>query len=254
MVVRGRSCRPPRRSPSAICPSRAAPTIGQVTRLRGTDVPPTFDGVTHPQPSPPPAALPGRPVEADDALEPTSRRLPLLLIGVLALNAIGGTTSLLLDRPRTWLSFHVVFEMTNILLNLACTVPLWRGWWRTVRDLGEARVSLAATRRTLAERQAEHDAWRRSAEQALAGLGRAIDRQFQAWQLTPTEREVAPLLLQGHGHKSIAAQTRRSERTVRQHAVAVYEKAGLGGRAELAAFFLQDLIVPNSGGGGATSP
>jgi hypothetical protein len=63
-------------------------------------------------------------VEADDALEPTSRRLPLLLIGVLALNAIGGTTSLLLDRPRTWLSFHVVFEATNILLNLACTVLL----------------------------------------------------------------------------------------------------------------------------------
>jgi DNA-binding CsgD family transcriptional regulator len=89
--------------------------------------------------------------------------------------------------------------------------------------------------------------------QALAGLGRAIDRQFRAWQLTPTEREVALLLLQGHGHKWIAAQTRRSERTVRQHAVAVYEKAGLGGRAELAAFFLQDLIVPDSGGGGAAS-
>jgi hypothetical protein len=32
---------------------------------------------------------------------------------------------------------------------------------------------------------------------------------------------------------------------VRQHAVAVYEKAGLGGRAELAAFFLPDLIVPD---------
>ena len=68
-----------------------------------------------------------------------------------------------------------------------------------------------------------------------------MDAQFTAWQLTPTEREIAFLLLQGHGHKQIAARTGRSERTVRQHAVAVYEKAGLGGRAELAAFFLQDL-------------
>jgi hypothetical protein len=33
----------------------------------------------------------------------------------------------------------------------------------------------------------------------------------------------------------------RSERTVRQHAVAVYRKAGVAGRAELAAFFLSGL-------------
>jgi len=101
---------------------------------------------------------------------------------------------------------------------------------------------LAATRRSLAERQAERDDWRRSAETALAGFGRAVDAQFEAWQLTPTEREVAFLLLQGHGHKQIAARTGRSERTVRQHAVSVYAKSGIDGRAELAAFFLQDLL------------
>jgi len=48
-------------------------------------------------------------------------------------------------------------------------------------------------------------------------------------------------LLKGQGHKQIAAATGRSERTVRQHAVAVYQKSGLGGRAELAAFFLDSL-------------
>lgn len=91
---------------------------------------------------------------------------------------------------------------------------------------------------------AERDAWRRSAESVLAGLGQAIDRQFTAWGLTPTEREVALLLLKGYGHKQVAAQTGRGERTVRQHAVAVYQKSGLAGRAELAAFFLQDLMLP----------
>ena len=35
------------------------------------------------------------------------------------------------------------------------------------------------------------------------------------------------------------------ERTVRQQALAVYAKAGLAGRAELAAFFLEDLLVPS---------
>jgi hypothetical protein len=34
---------------------------------------------------------------------------------------------------------------------------------------------------------------------------------------------------------------------VRQHAVAVYRKSGLAGRAELAAFFLEDLLLPAAG-------
>jgi hypothetical protein len=38
----------------------------------------------------------------------------------------------------------------------------------------------------------------------------------------------------------------RSERTVRQHAVSVYEQSGIGGRAELAAFFLQGLLPDGS--------
>jgi DNA-binding NarL/FixJ family response regulator len=52
--------------------------------------------------------------------------------------------------------------------------------------------------------------------------------------------------MKGHGHKQIAAASGRSERTVRQHAVAVYQKSGLQGRAELAAFFLEDLMVPGT--------
>jgi DNA-binding NarL/FixJ family response regulator len=55
------------------------------------------------------------------------------------------------------------------------------------------------------------------------------------------------MLLKGYGHKEIAGLTGRSERTVRQHAGAAYEKAGLAGRAELAAYFLNDLMLPEEG-------
>lgn len=182
--------------------------------------------------------------EIDSGRDPS--RLYLLLAIVLGLAVLGGATDLLLDRPQRWFSVHVLFEAALIALSLGFAVVLWRGWWRAERSLGDARRSLDATRRVLQEHRAERDAWRRSAEQALAGLGRAIDDQFRAWQLTPAEREVALLLLKGHGHKQIAALTARSERTVRQHAVSVYEKAGLSGRAELAAFFLQDLLLPEN--------
>ena len=164
-------------------------------------------------------------------------RLRALLALVLAAIVVGGTVDLVLDRPTSWWSAHVVFEALMILGALGIATALWLGWWRSER-------SAAALRASLAEHREERDAWKASAQAALDGLGRAIDAQFHAWRLTPTEREVALMLLKGLGHKEIAALTGRSERTVRQHAGAVYEKAGLAGRAELAAYFLHDLTLP----------
>jgi len=177
-------------------------------------------------------------VADSDPLAPRLR-VPLTLL-LLAIGA-GGALDLFLDAPEDWRSFHVLYEVALILGALGLVAWLWRGWWR-------AEATAGALRRTLTERQAERDGWRRRAERALEGLGQAVDEQFGAWQLTPAEREVALFLLKGRGHKEIAAATGRSERTVRQHAVAVYKKAGVGGRAELAAFFLEDLTVPTPAG------
>lgn len=165
------------------------------------------------------------------------RGMRLALALLLAAIVIGGAVDLLLDSPDRWLSPHVLYELTLIAGGLAASVWLWRAW-------REAATSAAALERSLAERAAERDAWRERARKSLDGLGQAVDDQFREWGLTPAEREVALLLLKGHGHKQIAAGTGRSERTVRQHAVTVYRKAGLGGRAELAAFFLEDLRLP----------
>ena len=163
------------------------------------------------------------------------RRLRLALIGVLLVIVIGGTVDLALDAPRGRWSSHLIYELLLTVAALVMTAALWARWTRAER-------SLAHVRRTLGEREAERDDWRRSAERALRGLGDAIDAQLARWGLTPAERGVALRLLQGQSHKAIAYATGRSERTVRQHAVAVYEKSGLGGRAELAAFFLGGLL------------
>ncbi|MDT8370225.1 MAG: helix-turn-helix transcriptional regulator [Longimicrobiales bacterium] len=167
----------------------------------------------------------------------TEDRLRLLLAAVLAVILVAGVIDLVLDQPESWTSPHVLFEVTLIGGALATAIVLWRGWWRSTRSVTELSRSLEA-------RERERDAWRRSAEHALEGLGRAIDTQFTTWHLTPAEREVALLLLKGHSHKAIARVTDRSAQTVRQHAAALYRKAGLAGRAELSAFFLGDLILP----------
>lgn len=86
--------------------------------------------------------------------------------------------------------------------------------------------------------------WRQEAAELVQGLSDAIDRQLAAWSLTETEQTVARLILKGLSHKEIAALRETSEATVRQQAAAVYRKSGLAGRAELAAFFLEDLLTP----------
>lgn len=74
------------------------------------------------------------------------------------------------------------------------------------------------------------------------GLSAEVDRQFEKWGLTEAEKEVAWLLVKGLASKEIASIRGSSEKTVRQQSLAVYSKSNLAGRAELAAFFLEDWL------------
>jgi DNA-binding CsgD family transcriptional regulator len=105
-------------------------------------------------------------------------------------------------------------------------------------------TSLRAASSSARQWQAEAERWRAEAQQSARGLAESIDRQFNRWALTAAEKEVALLILKGLSHKEIAAVRDVSERTVRQQAWRVYQAAGLAGRAELAAFFLEDLLLP----------
>jgi DNA-binding CsgD family transcriptional regulator len=164
-------------------------------------------------------------------------RRRLALSGLLLALAGAGAADLAFDWPRSPSPLHVVVEATVLLACLAGVAWLWLLWGRTRRSLAQARAAAES-------RADERDAWRARTESLQRGLGAAIDAQLRAWELTPAERETALLLLKGYGHKEIAALCGRSDRTVRQHAVAVYRKSGLAGRAELAAFFLEDLLLP----------
>lgn len=169
-----------------------------------------------------------------DVLDTRYQRL--LFVLVLAM-AVGGVVDLALDDPATLGSFHLVFEVAFLLLCLGTAVLLWRVGFRAQRSLEQTRANLARHEDELAQ-------WRRRAQSLLHGLGAEIDRQMRAWGLSPAEREVALLLLKGFSTKEIATHLAKSERTVRQQCSAVYKRSGLGGRAELSAFFLEDLLLP----------
>ncbi len=170
--------------------------------------------------------------------------VPVVMAVFLVFVVVGGLVDLILDAPDSIWSLHVFFEIGMVAWSFTFAVVLFLGWRRSSAALSRTRLSLEESERLVAQRQTERDAWRRSAESALVGFSEAINRQFDAWQLTRAERDVALLILKGTGHKQAAAQLERSERTVRQHAVEVYRKAGLQGRAELSAFFLNDIMLP----------
>ncbi len=132
---------------------------------------------------------------------------------------------------------HVVTEFSLMVLSAIGAFVLWRRWW-------SARETARLLARDVAAARAEAEHWRTEARDALGRMGAEIARQFERWGLTDAERRVALLLLEGLGHKQIAARRTTSERTVRQQAHTIYRKAGLSGRSELAAFFLEGLLLP----------
>jgi len=174
-----------------------------------------------------------RPHASDDARSSERLRSALLFLSIVLLIAI----DLFEDWRRGSRDLHLGLE--SVVLVLA-VVGLWLLRSRVLRERANAR----ALRARLAEASAAAESWRRENEALTAGLGRAIDSQLETWKLTEAECEVARLLLKGLSLREIATLRETSERTVRQQSLAVYRKAGLAGRAELSAFFLEDLLSP----------
>lgn len=146
---------------------------------------------------------------------------------------------------------HVATEGAVVLLGLAGTawmVSRLLALGREARVLGRRADALAAdlleSESMLAATRVEAARWKTEAGDLIRGLGAAIDAQLEHWGLSPAEKEVALLLLKGLSHKEVADIRGTGEATVRQQSRALYRKAGLSGRHDLAAFFLEDLLGP----------
>ncbi|MCC6903577.1 MAG: helix-turn-helix transcriptional regulator [Polyangiaceae bacterium] len=139
---------------------------------------------------------------------------------------------------------HVALEGLVLVLALAGGLAFSRRWVALRRAAEDAAAEARDLRTEAAAQRAEAERWRAEARDLIEGLAAAIDRQFDRWSLSPAEREVGLLLLKGLSHQEVAELRGVSERTVRQQAQALYKKAGLSGRAELSAYFLEDLLGP----------
>jgi DNA-binding CsgD family transcriptional regulator len=163
--------------------------------------------------------------------------VPIGLFAVIAILIGADLASDYQDVDTGHSPFHLVLEVLAGALAIV-------GIGLFVRHAWTVHVVAEGLERDLRAKEAEAEQWRDEARTALEGLGAAIDREFARWGLTDAERDVALLLLKGLSHKEIAGERRTSEGTVRQQALSIYRKAGLSGRSNLAAFFLEGLTLP----------
>jgi DNA-binding NarL/FixJ family response regulator len=167
-----------------------------------------------------------------------------LLAGVFAAMTALVAIDLISDVRAGTTAFHAALEGFVIALGFIATGSLVLRARRLARDAHELREQASALAARLQASQQEAERWRSDTAELVAGLGAAIDQQLTRWELSPAEREIALLLLKGLSHKEIASLRDVNETTVRQQARALYRKAGLSGRNDLAAFFLEDLLGP----------
>lgn len=165
-------------------------------------------------------------------------------IGVVAaiVAGIGGLIILEIIEEPSLTGYDILlelFEPTLIVTTVAAVVYLLGRMDRQHKE----QLSLL---RDLEVARSEGVQWRTDMREVLKGLSAAIDAQFDRWQLTSAEREIALLMLKGLSHREIAVTRDTSERTIRQQAQSVYAKANLSGRAALSAFFLEDLLLPRT--------
>ncbi|MGA0244674.1 MAG: helix-turn-helix transcriptional regulator [Pseudohongiellaceae bacterium] len=159
---------------------------------------------------------------------------PLVFVCVAMLTAADIAQDLSLGTTK----LHIA---TELLLLLFVGVFAMFFWTRLVISVKNER----ALRKDLRAARNRNDRWRERQRGLLEQLSHAIAGQFDAWGFSPSEKEVAFLLLKGLSMKEVAGLRGSTPHSIRQQAHVLYHKAGLAGRAELSAFFLSGLLPPS---------
>ena len=183
----------------------------------------------------------------DSDFIPEGRLLSGVLVAFLAV-AVLAAMDIYSDLEEGTTFPHVLSETGVLLVGLIGSVFIARRLVFTLRRARAVEREAVDLKEQLTVTKAEAHRWRSEARDLMNGLAAALDQQFDRWGLSPAEKETALLLLKGLSHKEVASVRSVSDATARQQARAVYKKAGLSGRHDLAAFFLEDLMLPAEAG------
>ncbi len=166
--------------------------------------------------------------------------------------AAGASTGV--SMPVLWAAFGVLLVCQGfMLLDVAADVfyiDLYIPWLdHSVLETAAVismTVALLVLGGFLRAQMRENRRYRESLKVASGRLWDIMDRRFGEWGLSPAEREIALLLIKGLSVAEIAAIRNTRPGTIKSQSNAIYRKAGLRGRSELTAYFMEDLLAGES--------
>jgi DNA-binding CsgD family transcriptional regulator len=168
-----------------------------------------------------------------------NRKERIVILIILSIIAIMVAFDLITDSKEGVVVWHVLVEGSAGLAALF-------GVFYFMKDSFKIKHKLSDSLNENLQLRKEANEWKFEAQKYIEGLSLSIDQQLTKWNLSVAEKEVALLLLKGLSLKEVADVRNTTEKTARVQSIAVYSKSGLSGRSELAAFFLEDLLQPQT--------
>lgn len=165
-------------------------------------------------------------------MKDAERIIPIIVLIITAL-VVG--LDLVSDQSQGAALWHLLAE--GLIALIATSVAVW-----LIFQMVKMRRNLKLSLLEAQDLRQEAKIWREKASVHIEGLSIAISRQLENWGLTPSEREIAFLLIKGLSMREIANLRNTNEKTARAQAGMIYQKSGLSGRADLSAYFLEDLL------------
>lgn len=144
-----------------------------------------------------------------------------------------------LDHGFDMQTTHQWVELSILLITIGATILLWQLHTKALN------TELNSTKQSLSDIQQKAKTWQQNHLVLIQGFGEVIETQFNDWELSNSERDIGVMLLKGLSIKEIAEARKVKEKTVHQQCQSIYKKAGISGRNQLFAFFLEDLLLPS---------
>tara|TARA_B100000925_G_scaffold291935_1_gene282640 strand:- start:6275 stop:6772 length:498 start_codon:yes stop_codon:yes gene_type:complete len=130
-------------------------------------------------------------------------------------------------------STHEIFTIILVVLGISL---LWRWYQDAIFEVDVLNESIQTLDNKLQFTEQEVAFYKTS-------LNSLLNSHYKKWSLSKSEEDVCYYLVKGLAIKEIAKLRNTSERTVRNQATIIYDKANVAGRHELAAVFLNSFMT-----------
>lgn len=169
-------------------------------------------------------------------------RIKILTFLALLLTSLFAFSDIVLDMQEGVSLSHLLHEGALWFLSFIGAIFQYRIIKWQSSEMRSFEIKIADLNELNVQLKKEQENFKKRIDHLSDEFLQYIDEQFNSWTFTRSEKEIALLLIKGLSMKEIADIRGSSESTVRQQSSQIYKKSQLGGRMELSAFFLDDLL------------